>query len=124
MNNRIFQIDNNYIEFNNIYSIDGYSTYNVTVVAGFFSGCCTFCIHHNDINEHIIKINNMITTLSGKLKIFDCESDAYLEFYFVNQQNFYVIGQVGGSHEDNVLKFKLKADQTLLLKLRENLLDY
>ena len=38
--------------------------------------------------------------------------------------NFYVLGQIGGSYEDNILKFKLKADQTALLGLREELIDY
>ena len=38
--------------------------------------------------------------------------------------NLYVLGQIGGSHEDNMLKFKMKADQTLLLGLKNSRLDY
>ena len=33
-------------------------------------------------------------------------------------------GQIGGSYEDNTLKFKMKADQTLLQGLKDKLLDY
>ena len=43
---------------------------------------------------------------------------------FNDTKNFYVLGQIGGSYEDNTLKFKLKADQTILYGLKEELLGY
>ena len=66
----------------------------------------------------------MINSLSGEIEIRDCESDAYLKLYFEDTKNFYVLGQIGGSYEDNTLKFKLKADQTILYGLKEELLGY
>ena len=66
----------------------------------------------------------MISLLDGEVIVRDCESDAFLKFYFENTMNLYVLGQIGGSYEDNMLKFKMKADQTLLLGLKNSLLDY
>mgnify|MGYP000974790733 CR=1 FL=1 len=66
----------------------------------------------------------MINTLSGEFEISDCERDAYLKAFFEDTMNFYVLGQIGGSHEENTLKFKLIADQTMLNGLKENLLNY
>ena len=77
---------------------------------------------HGNKGEYII--NNMINSLSGEIEIRDCESDAYLKLYFEDTKNFYVLGQIGGSYEDNTLKFKLKADQTILYGLKEELLGY
>mgnify|MGYP000384053596 FL=1 len=47
-----------------------------------------------------------------------------VEIYFADSMNFYVSGQIGGSYEDNTLKFKLKADQTIMYGLKEKLLSY
>ena len=66
----------------------------------------------------------MIKSLSGEIEIRDCESDAYLKLYFEDTKNFYVLGQIGGSYEDNTLKFKLKADQTVLQGVKKKLLEY
>ena len=66
----------------------------------------------------------MINLLSGEVIVRDCESDAFLKIYFEDTIKLYVLGQIGGSHEDNMLKFKLKADQTILLGLKKALLDY
>ncbi|WP_054740311.1 hypothetical protein [Cellulosilyticum ruminicola] len=63
----------------------------------------------------------MVTSLSGEMIVADCESDAFLKCYFEDAMNFYVLGQLGGSYGDNMLKFKLKADQTLLLGIKRNL---
>lgn len=44
-----------------------------------------------------------------------------VEMYFADSMNFYVSGQIGGSYEDNSLKFMFKADQTLLQGLKRNM---
>lgn len=66
----------------------------------------------------------MIKNLSGELEINDCESDAYLKVFFEDTMNFYILGQIGGSYEDNTLNFKLKADQILLVGLKRELINY
>ena len=102
----------------------GYVTYEVTISTGRFCGSCNFCISEDTVKDYAEVIDNMIKSLSGEIEIHDCESDAYLKFYFEDAMNFYVIGQIGGSYEDNTLKFKLKADQTIMYGLKEKLLSY
>ncbi len=125
MNSKIvFQDNGGMISIQSLYCIGGYITYEVSSSTCGFSGTCNFCIEENKLKEYIQIIDSMIKTLSGELEIRDCESDAYLKFYFEGTINIYVLGQIGGSYEDNALRFRFKADQTLLYGLKENLLDY
>ncbi len=123
-NKVIFQNSTNAIFLQSLYFIGGYVTYEIAVSTGSFSGACNFCIDETKIEDYIATINKMINTLNGNIHICDCESDSYLKFYFCDSLNFYITGQIGGSHEDNILKFKFKADQSLLLRLKNNLLNY
>ena len=120
----IFQDNNSNVSVETLYCIGGYVTYEVAVATNGFSGVCTFCIEENTLKEYIEIINSMLETLNGIVEIQDCESDAYIKLFFENDRNFYVLGQINGSHNDNTLKFKIKADQTLLRGLKRNMLDY
>lgn len=125
MDNKIIYKNHiNMISIQSLYCIGGYVTYEVSVSTRNFSGVCNFCISEDNVADYTEVIDNMINSLSGEIEIHDCESDAYLKLYFEDTMNFYVLGQIGGSYEDNILKFKLKADQTVLLGLKEELLDY
>lgn len=105
-------------------AVGGYITYNITASTNGFSGYCHFCIHENMIQNIILKINSMQDDLCGKIIIEDVESDAFLEVLFQNDMNLFVSGQLGGSYEDNMLKFKFRADQTILGELKKVLVDY
>ena len=123
MNHKIIYQDNmDSISIQSLYCIGGYVTFEVSISTNGFSGICNFCISEDDVEDYTEVMANMIDSLSGEMEIHDCESDAYLKFYFEDTMNFYVSGQIGGSYEDNTLKFKLKADQTLLQGLKRKLL--
>ena len=125
MDNKIVYQDYiNIISIQSLYCIGGYVTYEVAISTGGFSGICNFCIQEDKVVDSIVVIDNMINSLSGEIEIHDCESDAYLKLYFEDKMNFYVLGQIGGSYEDNTLKFKLKADQTILQGMKNKMLDY
>lgn len=125
MDNKIIYQDHiNMISIQLLYCMGGYVTYEVTISTGRFCGSCNFCISEDTVKDYVEVIDNMIKSLGGEIEIHDCESDAYLKFYFEDAMNFYVIGQIGGSYEDNTLKFKLKADQTIMYGLKEKLLSY
>lgn len=125
MDNKIIYQDHiNVISIQSLYCIGGYVTYEVSISTNGFSGICNFCVSEDNVEDDTKVIDNMIKSLSGEIELHDCESDAYLKLYFEDTMNFYVLGQIGGSYEDNTLKFKLKADQTVLLGLKEKLLDY
>lgn len=125
MDNKIVYQDYiNIISIQSLYCIGGYVTYEVAISTSGFSGICNFCIQEDKVVDYIVVIDNMINSLSGEIEIHDCESDAYLKLYFEDKMNFYVLGQIGGSYEDNTLKFKLKADQTILQGMKNKMLDY
>ena len=125
MDNKIIYQDNmDSISIQSLYCIGGYVTYEVSISTAGFSGVCNLCILEDKAKDFVITADHMIDSLSGEMEIHDCESDAYLKFYFEDTMNFYVLGQIGGSYEDNTLKFKLKADQTVLQGLKKKLLDY
>ena len=121
---KIYQDHISMISMQSLYCIGGYVTYELAISTGGFSGICNFCIPEDKVKDYIVVIDNMIFSLSGEMEIHDCESDAYLKFFFEDTMNFYVLGQIGGSYEDNTLKFRLKADQTVLQEIKEKLLDY
>lgn len=123
-NKIIYQNHINMISVQSLYCMGGYVTYEVAISTRSFSGTCNFCISEDNVKDYTEVIDNMINSLSGEIEIHDCESDAYLKLYFEDTMNFYVLGQIGGSYEDNTLKFKLKADQTVLYGLKEELLGY
>ena len=125
MNDKILYKDSiSLLSFESLYCVGGYVTYEALISTSGFSGNCNFCIEEKTIQDHIKCMDTMIDSLSGEMIVRDCESDAFLKFYFEDTMNFYVLGQIGGSYEDNMLKFKLKADQTLLSRFKSSLLDY
>ncbi len=122
--NKIYEDGSDMIYLEALYCIGGYVTYKVAISTSGFSGIDNFCIAEDVVKKYINRIEDMINSLSGEVEINDCESDAYLNFYFKDARNLYVSGQIGGSTLDNVLKFKLRADQTVLLGLKRNLYSY
>ena len=125
MNYKILYKDSvSLLSFESLYCIGGYVTFEILVSTSGFAGNCNFCIGEKTIQDYTNCLDTMISLLDGEVIVRDCESDAFLKFYFENNMNLYVLGQIGGSHEDNMLKFKMKADQTLLLGLKNSLLDY
>lgn len=121
--NIIFRDDNNMLSVELLYIVDMYYTYEISVWTNGFSGKCNFCIMNSKKHEYLEEIDVVNRTLSGSVEIQDCESDSYLKLYFENPMNFYLVGQLGGSYEDNRLNFKMKADQTLLLGLKKKLIE-
>ena len=125
MNDKILYKDSiSSLTFESLYCVGGYVTYEILISTSGFSGNCNFCIQEKTIQEYIKCMDAMIDSLSGEVIVRDCESDAFLKFYFEDTMHLYVLGQIGGSYEDNTLKFKLKADQTILYGLKEELLGY
>ena len=125
MEDKVIYEDNGYVmSVEALYCVGGYITYDIAISCCGFSGECNFCIAENALAKYIKKINYMLDALKGEVEISDSESDAYLKAYFEDSMNFYMKGQIGGSYEDNTLKFNMKADQTLLQGLKDKLLDY
>ena len=119
-NNVIFQDQNKTFLFEFLYKVDKYFTYEIYISTSEYSGKCNFCIPEDMLKNYVKRISKIMINLSGEITIEDCESDAYLKVYFENKRELYLRGQIGGSYEDNNLKFRV--DQTILLRLKNELL--
>lgn len=117
----IYQNKFDMVSFDFLYLNGGYNTYEISVATLGFSGIYNFCISEIEQINYENKINEMIRNLNGSIEIKDCDSDAFIKCYFESSTDFYISGQLGGSWNDNILKFKFKADQTLLYGLKRNL---
>lgn len=123
-NTNIYQNRENLISINCLYYVGGYYTYEVIVSTNGYSGICSFCISEENVETYCNKINSMSETLSGEITIKDGEGDSYLKFYFDSPLKMYVCGQLGDSWNDNMLKFKMQADQTVLYELIKRLMNH
>mgnify|MGYP000482277283 CR=1 FL=1 len=62
----------------------------------------------------------MKDSLSGNTNLEDNDSDASVNFQIERNGQVFIFGQVGGSHEDNYVKFKFQTDQTCIEPLIED----
>lgn len=100
-----------------LYVVDGYVTFNVKVTSGEFSGASNFCLAKEKVKLAIEELSKMYDTLQGSYVIRDNDSDAHMIFEIQKLGHLHVQGQIGGSHEEHLVKFKYVADQTILVEL-------
>ncbi len=104
-----------------LYTVEDYLTFNIKVKSGEFSGASNFCLLNKDILSIIDKLSNMKKDLKGHCELKDSDSDSYILIQMEKHGHLFISGQVGGSHEDHVMKFKYMADQTILIEFIEAL---
>jgi hypothetical protein len=95
-------------------------TFDLTVLSGGFSGTSHFCVRHDQLERMCADLTNMQLTLSGTTILDDNDSDGFLEFEIEATGRLNVSGQVGGTHEDNFVKFKFQTDQTCINRFVED----
>jgi hypothetical protein len=91
-------------------------TFDLTVLSDRFSGTSHFCVRRTEIDTLCSKLSAMHSTLIGKARLDDNDSDAYVEFEIESGGWLFVSGQVGGSHEDHFVRFTFRTDQTCIPK--------
>ena len=102
-------------------------TFDLTVLSEGFSGTSHFCVRRDQLEIMCADLTNMHLTLSGSTILDDNDSDGFVEFEIEPSGQLNVSGQVGGTHEDNYVKFKFQTDQTCIDNSVENfksLLDF
>jgi hypothetical protein len=115
MNNYIIlNADNNEIIFEYLYTVDNYVTFNLKIKSGDFAGSSNFCISKEKIVSIVETLSNMNKDLTGSCELRDYDSDAYIKIEMLKLGHLCIYGQIGGSHQDQFLKFKLTSDQTIL----------
>ena len=89
-------------------------TFDLTVLSNGFSGTSHFCVRCDQIEKMCSDLTTMKQAMSGNTTIEDNDSDASVNFQMKPNGQVIVFGQVGGSHEENYLKFNFQADQTCI----------
>lgn len=89
-------------------------TFDLTVVSNGFSGTSHFCVRRDQIERMCSDLTIMKQALSGNTTLEDNDSDGSITFQMKPDGQVIVYGQVGGSHEENYLKFSFQTDQTCI----------
>ena len=95
-------------------------TFDLTVLADSFGGTSHFCVRREQIEKFCSDLTLLKDRLSGNTNLEDNDSDASVNIQIERNGEVYVFGQVGGSHEDNYVKFKFPTDQTCIEPLIED----
>jgi hypothetical protein len=100
--------------FENLYEVEGYYTFKVSVTSDNFSGASSFCISKEDMKSFLAILETLLATLKGSAELKDYDSDAYIKISMANYGNLTLSGQIGGSYEKQFMKFNIYSDQTIL----------
>ena len=96
-----------------LYTVEINLTFSIAVKSYGFSGKHHFCVRQDYLLEKIAEMTEMLNSLFGECRISDAESDSYICMSF-DGIKLKVVGQLGGSYNDNHVNFGFKADQTAL----------
>lgn len=102
------------ISFATRYLVQINFTFDLTILSKGFSGTSHFCVRRDQLEKMCADLKRMHLTLVGSTILEDNDSDASLNFEMQSFGQVLVFGQVGGSHEDQYLKFSFKTDQTCI----------
>ena len=108
------------LSFTTRYLVQINFTFDLTVLADSFCGTSHFCVRREQIEKLCADLTEMKARLSGNTRLEDNDSDVSVNFQIENLGQVWVFGQVGGSHEDNYVKFKFQTDQTCIEPLIED----
>ncbi len=102
------------LSFEARYIVEINFTFDLTVLSNGFSGTSHFCVRRDQLEKMCADLTNMHLTLSGTTNLEDNDSDGFIKFEIESSGRLKVLGQVGGTHEDHLVKFKFHTDQTCL----------
>lgn len=89
-------------------------TFDLTVTSNGFSGTSHFCVRRDQIEKMCSDLTTMKQDMSGSTTLEDNDSDASITFLMKPSGQLIVYGQVGGSHEENYLKFSFQTDRSCI----------
>lgn len=119
----IYQAKHTELNVEHLYTVDKNATYLISVRVHDFSGSYMFCILDEDIENYVITLGELENFIKGECEILDSDSDSYIKIMIANK-NLEVSGRLGGSHEENFMKYSFPADQTILKLLKDALGSY
>lgn|GEM_PF-997020 len=102
------------LSFSTRYLVQINFTFELTVLSNGFSGTSHFCVRRDQIEKMCSDLTTMKLAMSGNTTLEDNDSDASINFQMKPYGQVIIYGQVGGSHEENYLKFSFQIDQTCI----------
>lgn len=118
MDNIIVCSDGSELTLEHLYTVEDYLTYNIKIKSGEFSGASNFCMSRDNVVMLIEELTKMHNELKGSCELKDYDSDANIIIEMDKLGHLFIYGQIGGSHEEQSLKFKMNSDQTVLEELK------
>ena len=97
-----------------LYEVQEYVTFTVAVKSGKFSGETSFCISKENTLLNIEKLLEIQKFLKGTCEIKDFDSDSVINIRMRELGHMDIYGQIGGSHQEQSMKFKISTYQTVL----------
>ena len=97
--------------------IRGYYTFSTYVYSAGFCGKASLCIPEDKLKEHVKVLSTMHKELKGVISIKSFESDTHFIIEMGRYGHLFIAGQIGASHRDHYMKFKMESDQTILPKI-------
>jgi hypothetical protein len=98
------------LSFSTRYLVQINFTFDLTVKSDTFLGTAHFCVRKDQIKKLCDDLTKMLSSKYGKTIIDDNDSNAFIEFEINDIGRVFINGQVGGSHEENFMKFKFSTD--------------
>jgi hypothetical protein len=91
-----------------------------------FTGSDEFYLTEGQIKAFIDTLTAMHRDLKGKCEIknTDLDSDSYIILEMGDFGHLSIVGQLGATWKDDLMKFKLSADQTILPRLTQVLSNF
>jgi len=108
------------LHIEHLYTVEINATFSVFVKSYGFTGEYNFCMQKEQMMNTISNLKELYDSLFGSCRLIDADSDSHICIEFENK-NLKISGQLGGSYEDNFMKFSFLADQTLIKLLMNTL---
>lgn len=101
---------------------EGYS-YEIRVKSDVFSGGHDFVLMYDSLRKSLYEVEALRVSSKGECLIKDSLTESFVKLCFDKKGELLVSGQFGNIDDENVLKFKFKADKEMLAELRMILLN-
>ncbi|MCU0402444.1 MAG: hypothetical protein MUE75_15810 [Algoriphagus sp.] len=96
------------------YLVQDSFTFDLSVFSDGFSGTSYFCVRRDQLEKLCHDLKKMYMTLSDSVMLEDNDSDGFVQFEMNSTGHLYVSGQIGGTHSEQLVRFKFQTDQTCI----------
>lgn len=120
----IWKDEKSAIDLDYLYNVEGYITFMVSVKSGEFTGKYSFTNSSQYFEEIVNKIDEQEFVIK-EISLKDYDTDSLIKFSTSHQSKATIVtGLIGGSHNNNVLKFEFESDISIYRELKKILISF